>query len=401
MIATTQHTEVHQTLQKLKSYEFPIPSLMNGNGGLVLLYAYAYKIFNEESYFEKASELLEKCLEQISNAPANFSLVNGLSGFSWLISHLQRIDFLEEDSIELLIGAEEIIHASFQKDLHNKNLDLFYGLIGKGIFYLEAFPHFEAKQKLEEIVNIIAQTAEVSPEGLYWNDSLAERTYPEEQVQNLGLAHGIPSIIAFLAQVYQKNICQEQIEDLLQKSINWLLYQRNPDKSDTGNWFPGVLRDQKSNPAAFWGWCHGDMGIALAIWQASQALPHQIKWKEQALELALDIAHRPPEIAYLHTHQSSGNCEQGFCHGASSLAHIFHRFYQASQIPIFEEQANYWLNKLPGAALVCNFDEEKEQEFWKKSHALLSGDAGIGLVKLSFMSNEPLPAWDIIFLTNI
>jgi hypothetical protein len=155
------------------------------------------------------------------------------------------------------------------------------------------------------------------------------------------------------------------------------------------------------------GWCYGDLGPALPLLHAAQALGRD-DWRSQALAVARHASQRTSENGNLSRHTLHGWLDTGFCHGTAGIAHIFHRFYHVSHLPEFRSSAQYWLElRLPplpahqGIAgyVQLSFDAKRESKLTVENTALLGGyQSGTGLAFLSAAATTGL-GW--VFMTDI
>ncbi|QDZ60764.1 hypothetical protein EVD19_08965 [Elizabethkingia meningoseptica] len=90
-----------------------------------------------------------------------------------------------------------------------------HGAIGYGVYFLERYKNTSAnqyKKKYLEYINKLLEYLEYSSvnynNGIYWE---CEGNHEPKHI-NLGLAHGIPSIVCFLARVYNADIHRAAIK---------------------------------------------------------------------------------------------------------------------------------------------------------------------------------------------
>jgi hypothetical protein len=235
--------------------------LINGSLSSVLAYVYIYRVIKNESYASKVIELLEKVLLQIPFVSLNSSLIDGYTGVGWLVQHLINVQFIDESS---KIGIAEIniaIVEAMYDNIKKQEYDMFYGYIGKGIYFIET----KNTEKLIEIIDIIEIEVLKDNEGLFWNCNF----HHPEIVVDFGLAHGIPSILLFLIRVYQLQISQEKIANILQQSSHWLISQKRENPNITQSYYPNILGYGMQSRL---GWCYGDLGIGLTLLEISALL---------------------------------------------------------------------------------------------------------------------------------
>lgn len=373
-----------------------------GKDGLALFYAYLYLHSANEAHADKALTLVDES----SAYRGDPSLGCGMSGSGWLIQHLSNIKFLDETEVENLGEVDRFVDASLVQDQEHKNYDLLYGLVGKGIYYLERLPVPAAKAALETIVRLLDGFSIKEGEYIYWRDYYSIRFNNDNQAgdvrYNLGLAHGVPAIISLLSKVHRQGILTEMTKALLEGSVRWLLSKQKPVGHSL---FPGFA-DADSHSRL--GWCYGDLCVAVALWHAGKALDRD-SFREEATRIALAASERDLERAYIMHDATLNIYDATFCHGLAGLAYIFNRFYDVTQNKKFEERALYWLThtlaarspREDGIAGYLMYHHDKaDRGGWRSSFELLEGVSGIGLVLLSFVSDVK-PAWGGLFMTDL
>jgi len=145
------------------------------------------------------------------------------------------------------------------------------------------------------------------------------------------------------------------------------------------------------------GWCYGDLGIAMALWQAGIALRNEI-WKNKALEVLLFAAEKRRDLRKNFVNDA------GLCHGSAGIGHVFYRVWWNTKIPEFKNAANYWFEQTIKMSIFADglagykmwYGEEKG---WANSYGLLEGIAGIGLALLMYYY-EVEPTWDECLLLS-
>jgi lantibiotic biosynthesis protein len=235
---------------------------------------------------------------------------------------------------------------------------------------------------LNMVVARLEELAERVDSGATW--SMPADGLPAHVVQrfpggtyNLGLAHGVPGVVALLGKASRASASSPGARRLLDEAITWPMAQRLP--AGTGVYFPsyvapGVL--PSSNRSA---WCYGDPGVAAALVVAARHADEPL-WEDAALLVAWEAAVRPSA--------ECGVLDAGVCHGAAGLAHIFNRLYQATGKAVFQAAALRWVERI--------FDEYTRANV---EPGLLEGAVGVGLVLLALAT--PLePRWDRVLLLS-
>jgi len=159
---------------------------------------------------------------------------------------------------------------------------------------------------------------------------------------------------------------------LLEETLAFLL----TEKKDRSTWaFPA--HEGVDEPARL-GWCYGDLSVAFALLWSARAL------ENARLEvLALDVARR----STARSPASGAVTDAGLCHGASGIAHMYRRLYEASDDDVFDTAADAWY----GRALAY-VDRGSLGEF-------LNGQSGFALALLG--RARELGAWDEVLATNV
>ncbi|MDJ1470235.1 lanthionine synthetase C family protein [Xanthocytophaga flava] len=329
-------------------------SLVDGSAGVLLFYAYLYQTYQQGEYFEKFSALLESSIDFLEQYPTDSSLAYGFTGLFWVIQHLINNGILQQETQQMLEPLLETVIQSCKSDYETGNFDLLVGLIGKGVYFMEGYYLTENKNALEQTVYYLSQLASSIPYVASKNTSIAylknqseytakphtakgQAAKPEHFSVNLGMAHGVPSIISFLSKVHQKGIATSLCRNLVDSEIQALLANQSPRGISL---FP---INSNSTAESRLAWCHGDLGPALSLFHAGLAFNNQ-SWTDSGIEIALLASKRTINNSGIIMHPNMSVYDTGFCHGTSGVAHIFHRFYQSTGLDEFSKCALYWLD---------------------------------------------------------
>lgn len=376
-------------------------SLAGGIAGLAVFHAYLARASDDDDTAQTAGQSLALAMEQTAATRMSPSLYGGFTGVAWAVEHLsaQLLDTGDDDPNE---AVDALLIEYLKRTPWRGDYDLIVGLVGLGVYALERLPRATAAECLELVIDRLAEIAERTAQGITWRTR--PELLPEWQRElcprgyyNLGLAHGVPGVIALLGQACAASVAREKAEPLLEGAGAWLLAQRLPTGSPSrfASWTaPGI--EPKACRSA---WCYGDPGVAAALFGAARRV-NKPDWEGAALDLMHGAAARAPEDA------SVGDA--GLCHGAAGLAHIFNRFYQATGEDDFKIAARYWFEQTlelrrPGqciagfAALDRNDDGEQR---WVDDPGLLTGAAGIALSLLA-AATDIEPEWDRMLLTSL
>ncbi len=385
------------------------PSLAVGQGGPALLLAYlAAEPTVDAGSDHLAVERLEKVLEGAETASLPPNLYGGVAGVAWTLEHLGPRLFAadEEDSngdIDLLL-IEHLSKVPWVEDY-----DVVSGLVGYGVYALERLPRPTAATLLEKVIDHLEAWAESTPQGITWLSRphlLWEETaalFPEG-CYNLGLAHGVPGIVALLGQNVAAGVAVDRARPLLEGAVSWLLAQRLPEDSPSA--YTDLIgpdgmaaRGEAPRPSRL-AWCYGDAGVAVALLGAAIGA-ERADWRRAALDIARGAARRSKEQARVK--------DAGLCHGAAGLAHLFNRMYQATGEPWLKDTALRWIRETlelrdPSVAAGGFASWEPDSPGGDFSAVprtgLLTGSSGIALALLAAVSHQE-PTWDRVLLSAV
>jgi hypothetical protein len=372
-------------------------SLAGGTAGLALLHGYLALTECGPGHAAHSRRCLGHAAAAVADQPAAASLHSGLAGVGWAIAHLQgRLPGLggEDDLAEI----DDVLLEHLGRSRWDEDYDLINGLVGFGVYALERLPRPAAVACLGRVIDRLAETAEHKAPGVTWWTNPAwlvaetQEKFPHGYY-NLGLAHGVPGVIALLGQACAAGVALPKARPLLEGAVRWLLAQQGP--GGFGFW---VAPEAQERPARL-AWCYGDPGVAAALLGAARGVG-QPAWERQALAMARRAAKRPAA--------ESGVVDAGLCHGAAGLGHLFNRMYQATGEPRLAEAARSWFARTlemgrPGRG-VGGYEAwvpgDGGKNTWVAEAGLLTGAAGIALGLLAAATTIE-PAWDRVLLVAI
>jgi len=222
-----------------------------------------------------------------------------------------------------------------------------------------------------------------------------QRTIAPDGYTNLGLAHGVPGVIAILARYLSAGVEVARSRALLDRAVAFLRSVAEPPRPGGrySAWLP--VQPGWTNRVA---WCYGDLGVSVALMAAATATGRD-DWRGDALELARGMAARPRDQSQV--------VDAGLCHGAAGVAHLFNRLAQATGDAELARTADTWfghaLAMRQSGADVGGFPRGSYQDgamVWEPSADLLTGASGIALALHAAIS--PIePAWDQLLLADL
>ncbi len=366
-----------------------------GISGMALFQFYYSKYLDVDTHADIGAEMISHCIEQINDGYSFPTFCTGIAGLGWAIQHLKTNDFIDVDCDELLSPFDSYLYNQMTFDLNRGNYDFLHGGIGYGFYFLSRFEHTENKalrqvyrSYLDELITSLEALAIADGTTFKWESVLDfERG---NKGFNLSLSHGISSILNFLSRLHTFEEFKEPTERLVKGAANYLLRFESKSAANL-SLFPSwvetdVSLDYKSRIA----WCYGDLGIGLSLLKAGKSL-NDTTMQKHALNVLQHTTTRtsPDETSVI---------DAGLCHGSYGNALIYQRLFQENKIPSFEKTLDFWIQDgLEKAVHTDGYAGYKQwnglQKDWLPELSLLEGIAGIGLVMIDYLSEEPNP-WD-------
>ena len=366
-----------------------------GSAGLALLFA-QLAVAGHDGAADVAYRHLDSAVATLARETTPASLLAGFVGVAWVATVLQ--DMLEGGrDPSLTAELDEVLVDHVTRRPWRRDFDLVGGLAGFGLYGVLRRDDEVGRTVVAEVVARLSELAERAGDGITWFTPV--EFLPPHQAErfpggyhNLGLAHGVPGVIGFLAQAAA--LGDQRAESLCAAAVDWLAWQRLPP--DAGGGYATTMElgtgQEELSPARL-AWCYGDPGVASALLVAGQALRRD-DWIATAADLALGAASRPAEF--------SGVLDAGICHGAAGLALVFHRFHHATGNTVFAEAAAGWYRRVlemrrPGDGV--GGYRTWEPPGWVDDPGLLTGAAGVALALLA--AGDPVaPDWDRLLLLS-
>lgn len=344
----------------------------------------------EGSWDETADELLDAAIRRTEEVPdVRPSLYGGVAGLGWVIHHVDRLREKWDPEATEVLDTELLAHLE-RLDTPAPAFDLMGGLVGLGVYGLEA----RNRQIVERVVDRLGACCEEHAEGLTWRtppEQMGRASFPEGHF-NLGLAHGVAGVLAFLADLHGASVVDAS--DLLQGAVGWLRRQKLGDNERRT--FPWAVAPDR--PPLTWGfdpgWAYSDAGIAFAVFRAGEVLDDRglirdaLSIAEREARTLADVPVRNPGIGF----------------GPAGFARIFTRWYQRTGRVVFRDAAKQALDDLlalrrPGKGVAGFITVDRKGRERGSNVGFLGGAGGIGLVLLAACSSTE-PGWDRLLLLS-
>ena len=359
------------------------PSL-HGTLGAALFLTEWGDVSGQRTYVDVGHAILDEAVDAASAERPTIGLYGTPVGVAWVEALLRPGG--EEHDVDVFVG-NVLGHDNWPWAN-----DVMHGLAGVGAYCLARLPLPSARHSLERIVVHLANAAREDADGVTWayvpppdGSFRFNEARPEGHV-NLGFAHGVPGIVAFLAAAETAGVAGSR--DLLEPAVRYLAAQRLP--SGAGSAFPAFVYDDWESSPARLAWCYGDPGVAVALLAAGEALGDDGALA-LAREVALGCAGRDAEV------------DATLCHGSAGLGHMFNRLGQALADERLLDLARHWFVETVErhAAGLTVVDRAATKRLLREAgtvsvdagYGLLFGAAGAGLALASAILDRA-PRWD-------
>lgn len=378
--------------------------LASGSAGLAIFYAYMGFAQPGKGWEEDAERHLDQAISSLSEGVKSTHLYGGVAGIAWTAEHLQRrIPGLGEEDLNEEV--DEVLERLLAVELWRQSYDLISGLVGYGVYACERIHRPSGRRIFARVLAHLDQIKTARDGGWAWHTD--PRLLPSWQREdhpdgyfNLGVAHGVPGVIAFLGHAMTQGLEPERTKKLITGAVQWLMAQQ--EQLESLNSFAPLAYSLAPLPApSRVAWCYGDLGLSVALLSAARSL-QCMEWEQDALRIALKAAARQSS--------ASGVIDGGLCHGSAGNTHLFNRLWQATGEEVFREASVHWLRRTlafqtPGVGIAgfrawSGATPGSLEPSWCDAAGFLEGAAGIGLSLLSAIYPVE-PCWDRLLLASI
>lgn len=372
-------------------------SLNRGKAGISLFLHYFGDNNGDTRCKQIAGDLLEQAAAAAVVGRCSPTLGAGFVGIAWTVAHLARVGLVDGEAYELTV-VDERIHQTM-KGSERLSFDLMDGLSGVGVYCLERARASGDPTLVHAVIRRLLTEAERDLDGLRWRTD-PRHLPPELQSKHprgyysLGLAHGTPGAIGFLAQACLDGWRTAEIESAIDDAVRWLLCQEfdPPDRMHCR--FPAVVDSSTPKEESRVAWCQGDLSVAVSIASAATATGRG-KWLEAARVLTERCA---------ICDRQAGVVDASFCHGASGVAHVFMRLSTALHSQEARAAAGRWYERIfsykHGAGIAGFSSVSTDRIGWLPVSGLLEGTIGVGLAILTALSDK-VHSWDRALLLGL
>lgn len=359
--------------------------IFTGYPGLALYYFEKYNLFNDSEAFEKFEYYLDQSLNGLQEDKV-FSLCSGSVGIYYLIFYLTKNKYFEEPVEESFEEFPEYADDLLEYYAGKKNFDYLHGFMGVLFLCLELYSFSEDdnfKEKIKDrIITVVhllkSLSVPVDDDKTAW---ISKGLYSKVEGFSFGFAHGIPSIISLLSNVYAAGIERETIKKMLDQSYNFL---RSVQGDYDGSSFPNFITvrngERIATDSSRLAWCYGDLSVGIAMMHYGKALGN-----EESITEAEKILVKTTEREYGKT----GVVDVFLCHGSSGLIMMYSYLYRVTGNPAYKKATDFWTQD---TLTIGNRPETGMRtwlgsEGWIEQDTILEGRTGL-LLQLYALTHE-------------
>jgi len=372
--------------QSIRHYSLTTPDLMYGSTGTAIFNYYNYKLSGNPKSLDTSLTHSQHAIDSLTeDTVKNLYLGKGISGILWGLIHLSHLGAFDFDVEDVM---DEKYFSAYESqsilDMENGDYDHLLGSLGAFMVFME----LEKRNSCEGIILSLSRISKRDKVGLFWEQSPCLDML--SGVINLGLAHGIPSIIVALSWAREKDLLSTATDKLISESFKWL--KNNSQHFEPGSpFYPFSFTEGKENYYGPLRWCYGDLGVSIALVNIG------IKNNNREIyDFGISIAKNSLKF------RNEKIIDSHLCHGTAGIAHIYGRLYNYSQDETFKDASYYWFNQTIDSFstdLESGFKAWKGKFGWVEYDGLLEGSAGIGLALISAISDIE-PKWDRCLLLS-
>jgi len=365
------------------------PSLYNGNAGICMFGLLYCKHFKDGEVDPKLGDNIQKIIDEYLYLPSN-TLANGKSGVNWFFLQMYKCDVIERQDLDEISFEDVNLSETCIKMLSKGNYDFLHGSLGIAYYLLQKGINSKFFVGYFRILNHLFSKRK---DGMIGNFNFIQDTIEEDRV-NIGLAHGIVSILKFCVQCYANKVSKKASHALAQKIINYLRSNQNVNKDCS--YFSNLIIDNiENNEGSRLGWCYGDLTIAYVLYQSA------ILFKDSDIEeFALEVFYHSMKRV---TGERTYVRDAGLCHGTAGIAHIYNKMWYLTKDKSFKNACDFWIDQ------TLKFDKFDDTisgyklyypptNTYLPSSGLLEGSVGVGLVLISYLTGDF--DWDYCLMLN-
>jgi lantibiotic modifying enzyme len=380
------------------------PGLLTGLAGQAIFLYHFGRTFSSDRHENLGFLTLRRIMAMIEEGFSWPSYAAGLAGIRSALHYLASINMIGKSEGNSLEGTGSFVAHFAEERFLAGDYDFLHG--GLGAYDKARGERREKKEKekgerrkeegerrkekgerrkeeggLEEILKRIAKE---EGDRVFWESRNPKTGVPEV---NLGLAHGIPSILLMLSRE-TPGACSS----LLEKGVAFLLSCRM-ESSSNGSLFPHRMVNGKPDQPGRLAWCYGDPGVGAALWQIGANCGNEESKSEGLKILRVAASRKTARINRVY--------DACLCHGTAGLAVIFYKMGLVTGHDELIDAAEHWMRATldhgtseGGAAGYLYLTTGNR---YVSNFSFLEGLAGTGLAILTLLEPDNL-GWEKLLL---
>lgn len=373
--------EIATTIYEFDYVSYENTGILSGLVGIVpFLFDYSQYSKNT-SYADLGEKYIYEIFTKLERQHSNLDFSNGLAGIGYVLDQMHQKGFIEK--VNILDQYIPLFVQDLQMKLKNKLFDALHGAIGTSFYLLKKLENRDARSGVKDLIKYFKENAIETSDGIYWhNGSSNDKSYEK----NFGLAHGLPSVMVFLCLCIEAEIENDLCTELLKRSIEFILANKNPSPYSKDNLSLFKEHSERNDYSCRLAWCYGDLGVALAFHKVNTTIGGFSWILNELLERSVQRTTIKETSAY----------DGGFCHGTAGILHIYNLFHNAGFKEIGPTNIEYWLRKTLNFG--THYDKPNNAgyycykgntvELYSAKIGLLMGVTGIGHTLLSLKNGD-------------
>lgn len=308
--------------------------ILNGTASYILYNTY-YENFIEQKKDNFTEVIINNCIEKINSRSSIFTFCDGIVGFAWTLSFLDRNEFNYVDNS--IYKSLDILAMNFFNYSIDKNYDFLHGVSGCVYYFYYRFSQLNTRGAIfEPFFEKYIDHMEQNYINIKFSNNSTENRNFNAKIYS-GLAHGIASYISILGKLSSIPQLQKRCS-ILSKNFYQLLIEYKFQYNTKISLFPTYISEISNNKQedSMLSWCTGDLGIGLSLLNTGIKINDDII-KHEGFEILLHSTER------IKQHQTRLNTPN-LCHGYFGVYKIFSQAYNLTQEKKFLTAKNYWLN---------------------------------------------------------
>jgi len=208
---------IRSIAKDLATCSMDYPGLLDGESGISLFWEYLFLYTKDNEHHNNCKKSVKYSLSAISDKPLSYNFSAGISGISWAFCHLVNRNSIKAN-IEHIIDNDinGFLFKCTTLDLEAGNYDYLHHGLSTLLYFLELPFNAHSSINFRQLIKLLENASLHLHDGIVWADKFSkEARLNKGIIYNLGLAHGMPSIIVLLSKVFAKDIETEKCYKLL------------------------------------------------------------------------------------------------------------------------------------------------------------------------------------------